>query len=501
MLLRKPFPLPQTAFILTLLLTLGTIHSSALRASDQAAPPPPAAVAPASAQPISLDSAVPPTPPTKKMGPAKPIGPAKSNPDHPKEKEKHDSAEKSGVSPVLESNAEGVGSSNVVRSLHGNPRQKQLAAYQTQLQAAKQLRWEKSAPQATQKLATLVEDPETPDDIRRQALLELALAAQDERQLPRAQQIFAQFTHRYPDDPSVPEIYYRQGLLFREMGANQSALNKFFAAMNSSLQVKYEQLDYYEGLVLHAQNEIAETYFMQGEFAEAASYFERLLKLEDPNLARSLVQYKLLFCYVNLGLHEKGIWQARDYLTKHLGAPEEPEVRYLLASTLKKKGDDANALEQVFILLQAQSKSSEEGMEEQRSWRYWQQKAGNEIANQFYREGSFQKALQIYSQLALMNPDPTWQIPAWYQVGLAFESLKQPFKAQEAYGKILSKEAELKTNSLTPSLTMLIDMARWRTGYLAWQTNAEIATRDLHLRLPALSTNTLASLPANEPKP
>ncbi len=46
------------------------------------------------------------------------------------------------------------------------------------------------------------------------------------------------------------------------------------------------------------------------------------------------------------------------------------------------------------------------------------------------------------------------------------------------YRNILRREAEVGTNA-TPGLNAVLQMARWRQGFLDWQSQAERATRDL----------------------
>src|SRR5579859_4314265 len=67
--------------------------------------------------------------------------------------------------------------------------------------------------------------------IKQQALLELAMVAKDGGELSRAQQIYAQYLSRWPNDLLIPEILLHQGQLFREMGLNSLALAKFYGVM------------------------------------------------------------------------------------------------------------------------------------------------------------------------------------------------------------------------------------------------------------------------------
>jgi len=112
-------------------------------------------------------------------------------------------------------------------------------------------------------------------------------------------------------------------------------------------------------------------------------------------------------------------------------------------------------------------------------WAYWQQRTGNLIANQFYREGDYLRALDIYSSLSKLDPSPQWQLPVWYQIGMTYERLWQPQKATEIYNRIVGRESELDTNA-PPSLKSIVEMARWRIGFIQWQINAEYANHSLH---------------------
>lgn len=311
---------------------------------------------------------------------------------------------------------------------------------------------------------------DVPVEIQKPALLELAALAQDEDDLPRAQQICAQFLNRWPQDIRIPEVLLREGRIFRQMGLHNMALTKFYAVMTAALTLKNDRLDYYEHLVVQAQTEIADTHFNLGKYTDAAEYYSRLLKQNNPEIDKPQILYKLVRCYSNTTNYEETVADAQDYLARYAGSPEEPEVRFNLASALKGLGRDSESLQQVLTLLQKQSARA---MGHPEDWAYWRQRAGNLIANQFYREGDYLRALDIYSSLAQLDASPQWQLPVLYQIGMTYEHLWQPQKAIEVYNQIISRQTELGTNA-PPSLASIADMARWRTGFIQWQTSAEI---------------------------
>ena len=361
--------------------------------------------------------------------------------------------------------------------------------YQQQLNTARQLRRSQDTVSAAKMLVKLLND-ELPPELQRSAIFELALVAQDAKQFSRAQQIFAQYIQLFPQDPTVPEVLLRQGLIFRQMGAHQLAITKFYAVMNTALGLKLDQFDYYRRLVLQAQTEIADSYYLQGKYAEASDFFRRILKQDTLELNRSQIQFKLVRCLSSLGKHPDVIALCEEFYVKYPAAGEVPELRFLCASSFKQLGRTAEALAQVLKLLESQQDSLQSNPE---NWIYWQQRAGNEIANQLYQEGDYLHALEVYTHLAGLNPAASWQAPVWYQMGLIYERLRQPQKAADRFTAIVARAKELKGPLGSPSLQTVLEMAQWRKEHLDWQNRAELAVQSLHLsHLPSASNQTTA---------
>jgi tetratricopeptide (TPR) repeat protein len=320
---------------------------------------------------------------------------------------------------------------------------------------------------------------EASDELKRTALLELALVAQEQSNLSRALQILSQYLTRWPQDANAPEILLRQGLIYRQLGSYNMALGKFYATMTTALVLKNEHFDFYRTLVLQAQAEIAETLALQNKHKEAAEAFGRLLKEPSPALNRARVQFRYIHSLATQGKQAEVVGQAQDFLAQHPTAAECAEVRFLLATGLKQLGRNNDALQEVLRLLQSQQGQARERPE---TLAYWQQRTGNEIANQLYQEGDFLRALDVYQSLLLLNPTPAWQCPVRYQIGLAYERLEQPAKAAESYATIIAQAQELGTNT-PPSLKALLDMARWRQDFLSWQVKTEVAHRGIESTL------------------
>jgi tetratricopeptide (TPR) repeat protein len=361
--------------------------------------------------------------------------------------------------------------------------------FQAQIRIARQHRLARQFTEASTVYGWVLQGG-APEPLQQTALLELAELAQERSDWPRAQQIYAQWLSRWPHDARVPELILYQGLMYRQMGLNNLAIAKLYAVMTSALVIKSDRFEYYQQLVLRAQNEIAETQYQLGNYADAVDSFSRLLKLDPPPANRSALQFRYIHCLTGLGRPSEATAQAQDFLARYPEAPERPEVHFLCATALKANRRETEAVQQVLALLQEQCGSTNHTSQ---TLAYWQRRAGNAIANQFYQEGEPLKALDIYLHLAALDTAPQWQLPVWYQVGLVFERLGQPAKAIEYYTNITAREKEV-NETFSSSLKEVIEMAKWRKDFLGWQLKTERASIDFR-------AVTLGSVEAAKPSP
>jgi tetratricopeptide (TPR) repeat protein len=364
--------------------------------------------------------------------------------------------------------------------------------FQLQLDLARQQRHERSPALAIQTLVNILET-NAPPEFKRKALLELGLATQDNKEFVKAQQIYAQFLQHYPDDQSAPEVLLRQGLLFRAMGVNTMAISKFYSVMSTTLKLKVQNLDYYKSLVLQAQTEIADTYYIQGQFNESSEFYTKLLKESSPSLNKQQIEFKLIRSLSFLtNQTDETISRSKEFLERFPKYPDMPEVRFILARAYTSAGRNSDALRQVLLLLQSQEANASSNPE---LWAYWQRRSGNEIANQLYKEGDYLDALQIYQNLAALDSSPAWQAPALYQVGLVFEQLQQWQRASDTYDQILARRTEMTGSNAAPSLSSLCDMALWRKNYISWLQKAHATDTEFqhsNLQPPSIVNTTAA---------
>lgn len=326
-------------------------------------------------------------------------------------------------------------------------------------------------------------------------MLELAGVAVDKGKYSKAQTIYSEIARKFPKDPMLPQVLLIQGRLYRDMGMPEMAVTKFFSVTSVSLNLNMDRLDYYRSIVLRAQTEIADTYYLQGKYTDSVGYFKKLLTLDNIDGERPQFMFKLLKSYVGLGNALDTIATGQLFVSAFTNSVELPEVRYMIAQACRKLNRKDDAMRQVFLLLESQEANISKYPAD---WAYWQQRTGNEIANQLYSEGDYYNALLVYQKLAMLNNNIDWQLPVLYQIGLVYEHLKQPGKANDTYQNILSHSEEVKTNAPSPSLTALLDMARWRKDFLGWQTNVDSTTRKLST--PMTSARETA-LPSQAPIP
>jgi tetratricopeptide (TPR) repeat protein len=349
-----------------------------------------------------------------------------------------------------------------------------LPQFQVALESARGLRKANELKRAESTLIQILESSSAGEEIKRPALMELGLVMQEQKEYPKAQQLYTEYVRRYDKDPSVPEVLLRQAYLYRDMGVPTLAMTKFYAVISTCLNLKLEETDYYQRLVLRAQAEIAETHFLQGNYEDAVDYLKRLLKLENVDLERANVLYKLVQCYSKLNKNDECLATASLFLEKFSNHIDAPETRYIRVEVLKKMGRNKESIAELETLLKSQQAAASIDPQQ---WLYWQQRAGNTVANEFYKEGDLLSAVQIYNTLAEINSTPEWQLPAWYQIGIVYENLKFPEKALDMYAKIVAREKEVKEPD--PNLKAVLEMAAWRKRTIEWEAAAKAANKRL----------------------
>jgi tetratricopeptide (TPR) repeat protein len=312
-----------------------------------------------------------------------------------------------------------------------------------------------------------------PDAAKRDALLEMGRMFEKTKAHAKAAMVYEGFLERFRDDPASADVSIRLGRACRELGAFQTALQKFYNALHSSLRVNGEgAAAAQQKLALKAQFEIAETHFAKGDYAEAKRFFSRLLNLDMTTEDRELVEFRLASTIGLLGDPGEAAALSRRFLTEHTESTRTAETYHLLAQSLQKLGRHDEAAQETLKLLKEEKPRGKEAPD---VWRRWQMKTGTELANALYEKGDALNALTIYQRLAELDPRPQWRWPIVYQIGLCFERLRLTQRALEAYAFLLDGEVPKTAAAGVPvaDLPALKEMAQWKMDYLRWATDVD----------------------------
>jgi tetratricopeptide (TPR) repeat protein len=374
-------------------------------------------------------------------------------------------------------------------------------------------------------LIGIVQNPEASVDIQRECMKHLAQFALDARSYSKAQQIYSQLVSRFPLHPDTPSILYRQGVLYRRIGATELALSKFHAVMSTVISLQEKEISTYQTLVLLAQTEIADTFFVAGQFDRAAEYYRRVLKLANNELNEEQIRLKLVKSVFELKDWKGVIAEGQQTIEKVPLSGHVAEVRFLMAEAYKKLGMRSEAIRQTMELLNTEE---ERAAKDPENWAYWQKRTGNQLANELYEQGDYVNALLIYETLAKLPGTEEWHSQALYQIGLIYERMFQPERATAAYTEILarstnaittstqpegsstnnktnspaerptarsamessrSKAANQATPKSSPGLNLIREMAQWRLNHLNWDQTISRETRKLFFSSAPSSTN------------
>ena len=344
----------------------------------------------------------------------------------------------------------------------------EIASYaRLAVEAADQSKW----PLTEHFLELLVNLP-APTDEKKAAILRIGERYEKEKILSKALAIYEKVIQLYPSDPATPELLFKVGSLYREMGAYERAISRFYTVLNSVLKVNERGADSYRGLTQSAQREIAETYIQSGNYPQALKFYKLLGRMElSPEMAAK-VRFKLVYCEYLVGDLAATVKEAERFLEEFSGDGSVPECRYILATALRSLKKPKESFDVVIALLRDEKAKKEKTPDR---WAYWQRKTGNEFANEYYQTGDFGSALTIYQALARISEEAEWQWPVVYQMALCFERLHLLSRAAQSY-KFIIDQAEKMAKEKKPmgeNLVSLVEMARWRGEQLVWQEGTE----------------------------
>lgn len=307
-----------------------------------------------------------------------------------------------------------------------------------------------------------------PEEAHKQGYLELANMYEQAGEIAKMAAVYEKFAQKFKDDARLAQIFIRLGHLYREMGAYNMAISRFYNVLNVSISIDADGVETYKEISLQARRDIADTYFIMGNFAEAEKFYNRLLMLDLEPEDQLHVSYRKN--YLNYLQEEYSAAAAglKEFLRQHPTSEFAPESYYMLANAFNQLNEPMKAVRQVLKLLKSQHKIAPENMA---LWQYWRKRTANQLAEKFYKQNDYLSAIKIYQAMAPVSRNPSWQWPVVYKIGLCFERLHMYPKAQESYRLIASGEAWKDIQfTMTPTLLSLKEMAAWRLEHLEWDT-------------------------------
>jgi len=325
-----------------------------------------------------------------------------------------------------------------------------------------------------------------PEELKKTALLELAAMYEASLMFTKMAVVLEKFVKQWPKDPRVPHIYMRLGHVYRDLGSYNVAISRFYQVLKVSLNIPEDRLSDYQRLSLRAQYDIAETYFILGDYDKAQRFYERLTLLDLPKADQEHVLFKSAYIAHLNGEYAQAVNALQHFVDEHPGSRLLAEARFLLSNAHRELKQHPQALRVALELLRSQQKATGSDLEE---WRYWQRKTANLVANDFYERGDYHGALQIYQAMARLSDDPAWQMPVIYQMGLCFERMRLMPRAREAYRILaVAEEWDATVVENERSLASIQDMAKWRLEHMEWtdtmSTDLLELQRNMHRNVP-----------------
>jgi len=307
------------------------------------------------------------------------------------------------------------------------------------------------------------------DDDRKKAYWILADFYQKTSQYLKSMSVFEHYLKSFPDDERCPEIHIKLGLLYRHFGDYQTAVDKFFNVLKLSFLIPKDKLEEYRMLSERAQFEIAETYYLIGDYHHADEFFERVRRVSTDPEVQAEARVKKAYANLLLGNYGTVINVLESFDNDHPGNGFIPNTRFLLASAYYKTGQKDRARREIFNLFSKDIRPMDEP-----TWNYWMQRIGNQLANDFFNEGEFESAHKLYHALLPLHDSSEWRWPIIFQIGQCMEGQEKREEAMEVYAELMNlmkgydsfnKDNVERMNKLRESIQIRYDQLRWETDF------------------------------------
>lgn len=307
-----------------------------------------------------------------------------------------------------------------------------------------------------------------PHSEKKVALQEVASVYEERGDLTKPIAIYEKLCVTLDTDADLPAWLLKLGQLYRDAGAYQMAISRYYGVIQLGMKMGSSDFTRYQGLTRQAQREVANTYFMKGDFEQAQKFYNMALRSDLPKEERAVAMFRSAHCTFMRNDMNGAVNALERFLKDFSRHASAAEARYMLATAYKNLGRPQDAYDTVIELLR-EAKGKAEA--DPKAWAFWQKKAGNEFANDYYQRGDFVNAVTIYQALAALETSPEWRWPVVYQMGLCFERLRLEPRAVECYKYIVDENTkpEFRWKKMPQSIGNLVKMAAWRVEQLAWE--------------------------------
>ena len=311
-----------------------------------------------------------------------------------------------------------------------------------------------------------------PESEKKVALQQVSEIYEERGDLTKPIAIYEKLCAVLESDMDVPVWLLKLGQLYRDAGAYQMAVSRYYGVIQLGMKVGSSDFERYKGLTKQAQREIANTYFMKGDFEQAQKFYNMALRSDLTKEERAVAMFRAAHCTFMRSDMNGAVNALERFLKDYSRHPSAAEARYMLASAYKSLGRAQEAYDTVIELLRdAKGKSDSDP----KAWAFWRKKAGNEFANDYYQRGDIVNAVTIYQALAALEATPEWRWAVVYQMGLCFERLRQEPRAMECYKYIVDENGkpEFRWKKMPQSVGNLVKMASWRVEQLSWDSSVK----------------------------
>lgn len=333
-----------------------------------------------------------------------------------------------------------------------------------QLQKANTLREEGQFQDAIQHYGRVLDAGEASQLIKQSAMLGLAQTFVDMNAPERSISILEDYLQRYPRDEYRPELIYKLGLLYRDIGLHQESVAMFYQVLNNIVADGEKDFDRYLRFGRLVMFEIGRSHVELGHYEVALEHFQRIDNIKMHPRDQETIAFYIFLCLSKTENYDEALKAAQSFVQRYPESRLRPEVMCAQGQIMFKLGRSEDAIAALIDLLESAEEITEAEMED---WMPWKQKAGNLIANQLFKDGDYAAALSVYQGLATLEEDYSWQLPVIYQIGICFERLHLRDRAKESYSYILAASEKVSSDE-AESLRPIADGARWRLKILGW---------------------------------